>query len=233
MTTTTAKDRKNEAGMTMMAVMVFMTIFAFVLMAAAPSFQIDVQREKELEAIRRGEEISDAIHQYFIYHRGTKLPQSLDELLEGLPDGTRKRQILRASSVKDPLTLDGRWRLIQPEPDVIARFAKRVQTYNNGILPSSPQTGLGRNGYDRFTVVLANILNTDSEDEDDDADEEDTSVEEDVPFIGVASQSRRRSVLTYYGVENHAKWIFTPLFRGQGATSIRPATPRGPTRSRF
>ena len=123
MRTTTAD--KNESGMTLMAVMIFMTIFAFVLMAPAPSIQIDVQREKELETIRRGEEISNAIHQYIVYHNGTKLPQSLDDLLEGLPDGTRKRQILRPSAVTDPLSVDGRWRLIAPSPDVIERFAKQ------------------------------------------------------------------------------------------------------------
>ncbi len=217
MTTTTAAN--NESGMTLMAVMIFMTVFAFVLMTAAPTIQMDIQREKELEAIRRGEEISNAIHQYVIFHQGTKLPKTLDELVEGLPDGTRKRQILRPSSVTDPLTLDGRWRLIQPDPDTVARFAKRVQIYNNGILPSSPQP---TRFYDKYTVTLANVLNTESATEAEDEEEEDMTVEDDVPFIGVASQSRSQSVVHYYGLENHSKWLFTPLFRGTGATSIRP-----------
>ncbi len=221
--TTTMTEANNESGMTLIAVMIFMTIFAFVLMTAAPSIQMDVQREKELEAIRRGEEIVNAIHQFAIYHEnrnpGTgKLPKSFEELLEGLPDGTRKRQILRPSATVDPLSLDGKWRLIQPEPDVIARFAKRVQIYNNGILPSSPAPRV----YDRYTVTLANVLNTESAFDAEDEDEEDMTVEDDVPFIGVASQSRMPSVVTYYGIENHSKWLFTPLFRGVGATSIRP-----------
>lgn len=217
----------NESGMTLMAVMIFLVAFTFILMAAAPSVQLDIQREKELEAIRRGEEIANAIHQYVLYHQGRKLPSSLDELVEGLPDGTRKRQILRPSSTTDPLSLDGRWRLIQPEPDVIARFAKRVQAFNNGILPSSPQpTRL----YDRYTVTLANVLNTETDAETEDEDEEDMSVSTEGPFIGVASQSRSKSVLTYYGVENHSKWLFTPLFRGAGATSFRNTRPPPPTR---
>lgn len=212
----------NQSGMTLIAVMIFMTGFAFVLMTAAPSVYVDVQREKELEAIRRGEEIADAIHQYVIFHGGTKLPQTLDELLEGLPDGTKKRQILRPSSVTDPLSLDGRWRLIEPEPEPIARFAKRVQIFNNGILPSSPQP---TRYYDRYTVVLANVLNTESTSETEDPDEEDMAVSTNTPFIGVASQSQAKSILTYYGIENHSKWYFTPLFRGTGATSIRPPRP--------
>jgi hypothetical protein len=195
-----------------------MTIFAFALMMAAPSVYIDMQREKELESIRRGEEISNAIYQYVVYNAGRKLPQSMDDLLEGLPDGTKKRQILRPSAATDPLTLDGRWRLIQPEPDVIAKFAKRVQAFNNGILPSSPPPN---QYFDKYTISLANVLNTGTEDDPDD-DIDDSSNFDGVPFIGVASQSRANSVLTYYGIENHHGWIFTPLFRGSGAQSIRP-----------
>jgi hypothetical protein len=33
------------------------------------------------------------------------------------------------------------------------------------------------------------------------------------PFVGVASRSKRSSVLTFYGIESHDQWIFTPLFR--------------------
>lgn len=218
----------NEAGMTLIAVMIFMTAFAFILMTAAPSIQMDIQREKELESIRRGEEIASAIHQFVLHHQGTKLPQSLDELVEGLPDGTKKRQILRPSSTTDPLSLDGRWRLIEPNPDVIARFAKSVQIYNNGLLPSSPQP---TRFYDRYTVVLANILNTAGSFEDDNFDDadEDLTVSTSTPFIGVASQSRSKSVLTYYGIEVHSRWIFTPLFRGAGASIIRPGV-RPPVR---
>ncbi len=214
----------SESGMTLMAVMIFMVAFAFVLLAAAPSIQNDIQREKELEAIRRGEEIANAIHQFVLHHQGTKLPTSLDDLLEGLPDGTKKRQILRPSSATDPLSVDGRWRLIEPSPDVIARFAKRVQQFNNGILPSSPQP---TRFYDQYTVALANVLNTESS-LDDEADESDLAVKTSTPFIGVASQSRSSSVLTYYGIEKHSRWIFTPLFRGTGATSIRPGVRQPP-----
>ena len=224
MTATTAD--KGQSGMTLMAVMVFMAIFAFVLLAAAPNIQMDVQREKELEAIRRGEEIANAIHQYIVFHRGTKLPQTLDELIEGLPDGTRKRQILRPSSATDPLTLDGRWRLIGPDPATLARHAKRVQVFNNGILPASPNP---TQYYNRWAAAIANIVNVEDMTEEED-EEEDMSVSENTPFIGVASQSKARSVLTYYGIENHSKWMFTPLFRGSGAVSIRPGAGGPPPR---
>jgi type II secretory pathway pseudopilin PulG len=208
--------RKSESGMTLIAVMAVMVLFAIALLAAAPSVQLEVQREKELESIRRGEEIADAIRQYVIFYNGTKLPQSIDDLLEGLPQGTKKRMILRASDATDPLSADGKWRLIKADPKIIAAFAKRVQTYNHGLLPPNPTPIL-----DRYSLVLVNTLNTGTEDTDDSEDDLDTEVQTDnVPFIGVASQSHSNSVLAYYGIENHYKWIFTPLFRGGGGSGF-------------
>lgn len=224
MKTTTAST--NESGMTLLAVLIFLAAFAFVLMAAAPSVYLDVQREKELESIRRGEEIANAIHMYCLYNQGNKLPTSLDDLLEGLPDGTKKRQILRPSAATDPLSADGKWRLISPDPETVASFGKRVQSYNNGILPSSPQP---TRCYDRYTVALANIVNTGTEDEEED-DEGEMTEANGGPFVGVASKSEARSVLTYYGIEKHSNWLFTPMFRGTGATIIRGGGTRPPVR---
>lgn len=193
----------------MLVVMGMMTLFAISLLAIAPSIQYEVQREKELEAIRRGEEVADAIRQYIAFYGGRRLPESIDDLLEGLPQGTKKRQILRASAATDPLSEDGKWRLIKADPETIARFAQRVMDHNNGVLPSNPSPSL-----DRYATVIVSSLNTGTLDQD---DEEDFDVVTDnQPFIGVASQSRGRSILAYYSIERHSNWVFTPLFRGSG-----------------
>lgn len=217
-------NSKSESGMSLLAVMAAMTLFAIALLAIAPSVQISVQREKELEAIRRGEEIAEAIKQYVEFYQGRKLPDSMDELLEGLPAGTKKRMILRPSAATDPLSEDGKWRLIKPDSQAFLNFGRRVQNYNNGILPSSSSRIL-----DQFALPLVNLINTGSESDLREADEqelEDFSFENQ-PFIGVASQSRSKSVIAYYGIENHSKWIFTPLFRGVGAASFTPGTGGG------
>lgn len=80
---------KNEAGMSLIMVLAVMTLFAIVLLAVAPTVQQGVQREKEIEAIRRGEEVAEAIRQYVVFYQG-KLPTSMDDLLEGIPAGTKK-----------------------------------------------------------------------------------------------------------------------------------------------
>ena len=203
---TAAPDRQK--GMTLLAVMFVMAVTAIALLAVAPTVYQDVQREKELEAIRRGEEVAEAIKQYVLFYNGAKLPESMDDLLDGLPAGTKKRQILRKSAAIDPLSEDGRWRLIKVEPKVIAAFAKRVQDFNNGVLPTSPP------GFEKYSVVIVNSLNTQLEDDADvDYDEGQISTDN-TPFIGVASQSTSRSVIDYYGISKHSKWMFTPLFRG-------------------
>lgn len=226
MTATDDKIRSTESGMTLLAVMAMMTLFAIALLAVAPAVQQDVQREKELESIRRGEEIAAAIDRYVSFHRGSKLPESIDDLLEGLPQGTKKTQILRPSAATDPLSDDGKWRLIKPDPAVIATFAKRVQDYNNGVLPPNRNKDL-----DRYSVIIVNSINTGSGSDLEDPEEEDEFdvVTDDTPFIGVSSQSRSKSVIAYYGIENHSKWIFTPLFRGTDSSTSpipRPATVR-------
>jgi type II secretory pathway pseudopilin PulG len=221
MTTATVIKPHSERGMTLLAVMGVMAIFAMALLAVAPSVQVEVQREKELESVRRGEEIAEAIRQYVEYYRGSRLPQSMDDLLEGLPQGTKKRQILRASAATDPLSEDGKWRLIKADPQVLARFARRVQNFNNGLLPSNPSRV-----FDRYSVIIVNAINTGEDEDDDDFDPDFEVATENTPFIGVASQSRNRSVIAYYGIERHSSWIFTPLFRGPGGGSPSPQTPQ-------
>lgn len=211
-------NRKSEQGMSMLSILAVMAIFAMSLLAVAPTVYIEVQREKELESIRRGEEVADAIKQYVLFYNGAKLPNSIDDLLEGLPQGTKKRMILRPSAAIDPLSEDGKWRLIKPTSQAFVSFGKRVQTYNNGLLPSSPSQI-----FDRFALPLVNVINTKSESDSQEADEtEIDDVTDNTPFIGVASQSKSKSIIAYYGIENHSKWIFTPLFRGAGTSAIDP-----------
>jgi type II secretory pathway pseudopilin PulG len=213
-------NRKSEQGMSLLAVMGVMAIFAISLLAIAPTVYIEVQREKELEQMRRGEEVAEAIRQYIQYYQGRRLPTSMDDLLEGLPYGTKKRMILRPSAAIDPLSEDGKWRLIKPTSQAFIQFGKRVQVFNNGLLPSSPEP---RQYFDQYALPLVNIINTKTESDTEEADDtEIDDVTDNTPFIGVASQSRSKSILSYYGIENHSKWIYTPLFRGSGTSGIRP-----------
>jgi type II secretory pathway pseudopilin PulG len=220
MTATTAKH--SEQGAALIVMLALMTLMTITLLAVAPSIQQQVQRQREAEEIRRGEEVAEAIRQYVEYYRGTKLPNNMDDLLEGLPQGTKKRQILRPSAAIDLFSDDGKWRLVQVTSPSLRNFSRRVQIFFDGSLPSNPEP---QRVFDQFSIsALVNVADFDNEedstgaaDETDDTTEDST---DNVPFIGVVSGSKSKSVLAYYGIENHSKWIFTPLFRGSNVRAI-------------
>jgi type II secretory pathway pseudopilin PulG len=211
--------RRSEGGYTLVALLAMMTVVALFAMAVAPSMQQQMQREREQEAIFRGEQVADAIRAYYVYRsrvaggQGDQaLPTSMDQLLQGIPipGGSKNRQILRPSAARDPLTIEGEWRFILPRTDALVDFQQSVMFYAGNVLPPprDPQIAqLQQFAVPRITSITNLGLTAPTRGT--------TSIADDAtgPFVGVASRSRRDSVLTYYGIERHDQWIFTPLFR--------------------
>ena len=206
-------NRQREEGYTLVALLAFMTILAIFAMAAAPKLSQQAQREQEKEAIFRGEQVAEAIQIYYKTH-GTTVPQSLptsiDQLLEGIPRGTKKIQILRPSAARDALSTSGEWRLIAPQSQDLLDFERSVSIYAGG-LPPRPRDSSIAGLQDASVPRLVNVLNTGSTQTAPGG--EDNSASSSGPFVGVASRSRRNSVISYYGIDRHDQWIFTPLFR--------------------
>jgi hypothetical protein len=196
-----------------------MTVLSLFAMAVAPSAQQQALREREKEAIFRGEQIADAIKNYYRYRAGTTgqigdnaLPNSMDQLLQGIPKpgGSKNIMILRASAARDPLTIEGEWRFIKPRSESLIDFQQSVMFYAGNALPPPRDQQMAQ--LQQFAVpVLTSLVNLGRPAQ----PQPGTSIGDDSsgPFVGVASRSRRSSVLTYYGIEQHDQWIFTPLFR--------------------
>src|SRR5436853_7901423 len=94
------RNPKSDAGYALVSLLVFMSLLTLFALTAAPQVQQQAQREREKEAIFRGQQVADAIAQYYTNGptrgRGVNsLPTSIDQLLEGIPRGTKKLQILR------------------------------------------------------------------------------------------------------------------------------------------
>src|SRR6266404_6169347 len=199
----------DEHGYALVALLVVMSLMALLALAAAPQVRQQAQREREKEAIFRGEQVAAAIRLYYQY-RGNQgvnsLPTSMDQLLEGIPRGTKKLQILRSEAARDPLSSSGEWRLVGATSQEIGKFVRSVTVYSGGVPPTPRLPGLAG-----LIPQMTNILDTDSTDTAPGG--EDTSANSSGPFLGVASRSQRNSVMTYYGIERHDEWIFTPLFR--------------------
>jgi type II secretory pathway pseudopilin PulG len=199
----------DERGYALVALLVVMSLMALFALAAAPQVRQQAQREREKEAIFRGEQVAGAIRLYYQY-RGNQgvnsLPTSMEQLLEGIPRGTKKLQILRSEAARDPLSSSGEWRLVGPTSPEVGKFVRSVTVYSGGVPPAPRLSGLAG-----LIPQMTNILDTDSTDTAPGG--EDTSVNSSGPFLGVASRSQRNSVMTYYGIERHDEWIFTPLFK--------------------
>jgi type II secretory pathway pseudopilin PulG len=203
--------RARERGYALVALLALMTVLAISMMAAAPSMRQQSRRELEKEAIARGEEVAEAIRRW-IHVRGTP-PTSMDELVEGVPVGVKKVQLLRASAARDPLTKDGTWRTIKPTDQELRDFVVAITRYANNQTPPTNDRHPGM-------VTLAAQLPREirglvdlDEDEDDAPCDEKASDTSRGPFIGVASRSRCASVINYYGIGRHDKWVFTPFYR--------------------
>ena len=201
------RNSQSEGGFTLVALLAVMSLLALFALAAAENVRQQSQREREKEAIFRGEQVSDAIRSYYRY-RGAQgvnsLPTSMDQLLEGIPRGTKKLQILRVSASRDPLSSSGEWKLISPTSGDVTDFVKALTVYSGGTPPTPRMQGL-------MIPQIANVLNTESTGTAPGG--EDDSANGSGPFLGVASRSQRNSVITYYGIDRHDQWIFTPLFK--------------------
>src|ERR1700752_670687 len=211
--------RRSEGGYTLVALLAMMSVLALFAMALSPRVQQQAQREREKEAIFRGEQVADAIPQYYNYTTQIKrmqgeqaVPTSIEDLLDGLPKpgGSKSLQILRTAAAHDPLTLDGEWRFVRPRSQSLIEFQQSIMFYTSHLLPQPRDPQMVQ--LQQFAVPpIMNIVNLGER-----PTQNNSSAAADVSrgqFIGVSSRSKNDSVLSYYGTERHDQWIFTPLFR--------------------
>ena len=205
--------RGSEGGYTLVALLALMTVLALFALAAAPSIRQQAQREREIETIFRGEEMAEAIRLYYAYQQSrvgsgdAALPTSVDKLLEGVPSGTKKVQILRLSAARNPLSDSGEWIFIRPRSAPLADFQRSVMLFDGNVRPPTRDQYLKSVEGLMAPPVLPTLgiasagLSSSSDDN------------SSGPFIGVSTGSKLNSVITYYGIDRHDGWIFTPLFR--------------------
>jgi type II secretory pathway pseudopilin PulG len=102
---------RRETGFSMPALLAMIAIMTFVLMLAMPSWRYLGRDDKEQELIFRGRQISGAVAR-FQRKNGNALPTSFDQLVKG--------KFLR-QAYKDPMTRDGKWRIVRPGEIVSGR----------------------------------------------------------------------------------------------------------------
>jgi len=203
-------NAKSQGGYALVALLALMTVIALAAMAAVPNLRRQAQREEEIEAIFRGEQMADAIKTFVDLSPNHQPPTSIDNLIEGVPRGTKKLQIIRQSALKDPLSKTGEWRLvIVNSPQIINFQSALIDFAGRPVDPVGKDPFLKCCAPPMQTVGISGLEGSKpSASDTDDLDETATG-----PFVGVASRSKRESLVTYYGISHHNEWVFTPLFR--------------------
>ena len=218
-TTISRSQRRSERGYTLVALLALMSVVALFAMAVAPRVSQQAQRDRELEAIFRGEQVAEAIRKHYSWRLTTgrppgdqALPSSMEDLLHGIPipGGAKNRQILRPSAARDPLTLDGEWRFIGPRTQGLVEFQQSILFYTGSFVPPPRDAQMAQLQGLAVPQITSVIKIGEKPESSSSSSIDDVSSG---PFVGVASRSRNESVLTYYGIERHDQWIFTPLFR--------------------
>ena len=177
-------------GYSMPALLAMLAIMTLALMLAMPSWRYLVHDDKEQELIFRGGQISSAIAR-FQRKNGNALPTSFEQLVKG--------KYLR-QEYKDPMTRDGKWRIVRPgevspvRPAGVAGGPGRPGATPSPTPAPTPGFGASQGGLTG-------------------------------PIAGVASLSKESSLRSVNGNVTYNLWVFAPsipLVIGGQAPSAAP-----------
>jgi type II secretory pathway pseudopilin PulG len=120
--------RQRDGGYLLLAIMLMMALMVIAATVAAPRYVQQIKRDREEEMIHRGTQYARAIKKF--YKKNGRYPASLDDLDKGQIKYLRQRY-------KDPLTKDGKWKLLNYGD---------IQTLINASAPGTPAAAMGTLG---------------------------------------------------------------------------------------
>jgi type II secretory pathway pseudopilin PulG len=122
----------GQAGFSLVFLLGSITVMLIVMGAAVPTWRYIMKNDREEELYFRGDQIARAVERYQ-KKNGNALPVSLELMVKG--------HYLR-KAYKDPMTKDGKWRLVHPGEALIP--AGSPGSPRPGLTPqpgATPQTG--------------------------------------------------------------------------------------------
>jgi type II secretory pathway pseudopilin PulG len=129
-----SRKRHNQQGYVLLAILFALTLLVISLAVAAPIVAKAVQRTKEQELIRRGDQYALAIRRF--YKKFGRYPSDIDQL-----ENTNNIRFLRRKYL-DPITGKDDWQPIQfgQARPALGFFGQKVVT-TGGLSPSGPGIG--------------------------------------------------------------------------------------------
>jgi type II secretory pathway pseudopilin PulG len=132
--------RQRDGGYLLLAILLMMALMIIAATIVAPRVVQQIKRDREEEMIHRGTEYARAIKKY--YKKFGSYPSTLEQL-----DTTNQIRFLR-KRYKDPLTKDGKWKLLNYGD---------IATLINAAAPGTPAAALaGQNGLSPGGPLTAN-----------------------------------------------------------------------------
>lgn len=150
----------SQDGYVLLAILFALTLLVIALSAAAPRAAKAIQRQKEAELIRRGEQYALAIRRF--YKKFGRYPSDLDQL-----ENTNNIRFLRRKYL-DPITGKDDWQPIQfgqARPPT-GFFGQKITTTGGmspsgpGLGPSTIGTGLGTSSNSASSTTSATTSNS-------------------------------------------------------------------------
>ena len=127
---------KNHDGFVLLGVLILVALFSLFLAIAAPIMAKSIERDKEVEAVERGKQYTQAIRRY--YKRFGAYPTTIQQL-----ESTNNVRFLRKRYI-DPITGKDDWRLIhvgEAKVPVMGFFGQPLQAGQTSV-----STGLNGTG---------------------------------------------------------------------------------------
>lgn len=182
---------RAQAGYNLVMLMVLLTVLNIVIAASLPAWSGVIRRDREEELISRGLQYAEAIR--IFQNRFQRPPVRLEELVEVEPRSIRRLW-------KDPMTEDGKWRLIP------------LQGPTQPLTPQQP--GEEGDGDGRMGGLQGEEGGGEGEEEAFGKPKQEVQIG---PFKGVHSRSGKTSFLIFNGKERYDEWHFTvELLSGGG-----------------
>jgi type II secretory pathway pseudopilin PulG len=208
------RGRKKQAGYVLLAILFLLVLLTLALMAVAPTVARQIQRDREEEMIHRGQQYARAIRKF--YKKTGRYPNSVKDLLD-----TNHLRFLR-QEYKDPMTADGKWRLLHVGEVQITPtgfFGQSLQNVTNSSLgtnvnpaaASNPQATPGTNpGTTNPSSQNSGLFSSSGQ------------TFGSGPVVGVSSFSKKQSLKVLNGKDHYNDWQFVYDPRMEQVMQLNP-----------
>src|SRR5437868_8321547 len=207
--------RKKQAGYAILAILFLLVILTLALMAVAPNVARQIQRDREEEMIHRGQQYARAIRKF--YKKTGRYPNSVKDLLD-----TNHLRFLR-QEYKDPMTADGKWRLLHVGEAQITPtgfFGQALQNVTNSSLGANA-TAAGAPNPQATAPAASSGANTSGQSSGLISSSNQTFGGG--PIVGVSSFSKRQSLKVLNGKDHYSDWQFVYDPRMEQVQQMNPS----------